>query len=129
MSTSSPNVRSFRLLCRVEADKTLAAPRWLMHEGRHVDAQRVIAALADDTYDGEATLLQTRIIMQTIEQSHQLGVVRKRNLFTNGPTQHFRRMLIGASSQIFQQIGGCNAIIYFAPVVRSSPSRRAKLRG
>lgn len=100
-----------------------------MHEGRHVDAQRVIAALADDTYDGEATLLQTRIIMQTIEQSHQLGVVRKRNLFTNGPTQHFRRMLIGASSQIFQQIGGCNAIIYFAPVVRSSPSRRAELRG
>ncbi|KAL8287655.1 hypothetical protein RQP46_003513 [Phenoliferia psychrophenolica] len=93
------------------------SPRWLMHEGRHIDAQRVIAALAGDTYDSEATLLQTRLIMQTIEQSHQLGVVKKRNMFTNGPTQHFRRMLIGSSSQIFQQIGGCNAVIYFAPVI------------
>jgi hypothetical protein len=88
-----------------------------MHEGRHIDAQRVVAALTDDTYDSEATILQTRNIMQAIEQSHQLGVVKKRNMFTNGPTQHFRRMLLGASSQIFQQIGGCNAVIYFAPVI------------
>ncbi|BGP13476.1 sugar transporter-like protein [Rhodosporidiobolus nylandii] len=80
------------------------SPRWLMHEGRHIDAQRVIAALNDDTYDSEATIIQTRLIMQSIEQSHQLGVIKKRNMFTNGPTQHFRRMLLGASSQIFQQI-------------------------
>ncbi|GJN93425.1 hypothetical protein Rhopal_006480-T1 [Rhodotorula paludigena] len=93
------------------------SPRWLMHEGRHVDAQRVVAALTDDAYDSEATILQTRIIMQSIEQSHQLGVVKKRNMFSNGPTQHFRRMLCGASSQIFQQIGGCNSVIYFAPVI------------
>ncbi|GAA5841365.1 hypothetical protein JCM11251_006163 [Rhodosporidiobolus azoricus] len=93
------------------------SPRWLMHEGRHVDGQRVIAALAGDTYDSEATVVQTRLIMQGIEQSHQLGVIKKRNMFTNGPTQHFRRMLIGASSQIFQQIGGCNSVIYFCPVI------------
>lgn len=86
------------------------SPRWLMHEGRHIDAQRVVAALTDDKYDSEATLLQTRLIMQSIEQSHQLGVVKKRNMFTNGPTQHFRRMLLGASSQIFQQIGGESAL-------------------
>lgn len=82
-----------------------------MHEGHHIEAQRVVAALTDDRYDSEATLLQTRLIMQSIEQSHQLGVVKKRNMFTNGPTQHFRRMLLGASSQIFQQIGGCNSVI------------------
>ncbi|KAL8276397.1 hypothetical protein RQP46_011195 [Phenoliferia psychrophenolica] len=93
------------------------SPRWLMHEGRHIEAQRVIAALTGDTYDSEATLLQTRLIMQSIDQSHQMGVVKKRNMFTNGPTQHFRRMLIGASSQFFQQIGGANAVIYFAPVI------------
>ncbi|GAA5955370.1 hypothetical protein JCM21900_005791 [Sporobolomyces salmonicolor] len=93
------------------------SPRWLMHEGRHIDAQRVIAALNGDTYDSEATVVQTRLIMQSIEQSHQLGVVKKRNMFTNGPTQHFRRMLCGASSQIFQQIGGCNSVIYFCPVI------------
>lgn len=101
-------------LADLVSDKVLPvpAPRWLMHNGRHVDAQRVVAALCDDTYDSEATLLQTRIIMQSIAASDELGQVRKRNLFTNGPTQHFRRMLIGASSQFFQQIGGANAVIY-----------------
>ncbi|GAA5965795.1 hypothetical protein JCM8115_003004 [Rhodotorula mucilaginosa] len=88
------------------------SPRWLMHEGRHVDAQRVVAALADDAYDSEATILQTRLIMQSIEQSHQLGVIRKRNMFSSGATQHFRRMLCGATSQIAQQLGG-----YFCPVI------------
>ncbi|GAA5907793.1 hypothetical protein JCM6882_004559 [Rhodosporidiobolus microsporus] len=93
------------------------SPRWLMHEGRHVEAQQIIAALAGEKYDSEATVVQTRLIMQGIEQSHQLGVIKKRNMFTNGPTQHFRRMLVGSSSQIFQQIGGCNSVIYFCPVI------------
>lgn len=26
-------------------------------------------------------------------------------------------MMLGASSQFFQQVGGCNAVIYFAPVI------------
>lgn len=39
------------------------------------------------------------------------------DLFTNGKTQHFRRAMVGASSQFFQQVGGCNAVIYFAPVI------------
>lgn len=82
----------------------LLAPRWLLHQGHHAEAQRVVASLTDDTYDSEATLLQTRIIMQSIQMSHELGSVSKRNMFTNGPTQHFRRMAIGASSQIMQQI-------------------------
>jgi hypothetical protein len=39
------------------------------------------------------------------------------DLFTGGRTQHFRRMLIGSSSQIFQQLSGCNAVIYYLPVL------------
>jgi hypothetical protein len=38
-------------------------------------------------------------------------------LFTGGKTQHFRRMILGSSSQLFQQIGGCNAVIYFFPLL------------
>lgn len=38
-------------------------------------------------------------------------------VFTGGKTQHFRRMLLGASSQFMQQIGGCNAVIYYLPVL------------
>lgn len=39
------------------------------------------------------------------------------DVFTGGKTQHFRRMLLGSSSQFFQQIGGCNAVIYYLPVL------------
>lgn len=39
------------------------------------------------------------------------------DLFTSGRTQHLRRMLIGASAQIFQQLSGCNAVIYYLPVL------------
>lgn len=38
-------------------------------------------------------------------------------VFTGGKTQHCRRMLLGCSSQFFQQIGGCNAVIYYLPVL------------
>ncbi|GAA6017780.1 hypothetical protein JCM11491_004616 [Sporobolomyces phaffii] len=93
------------------------SPRWLMSQGRHVDAQRVVAALQGDRYDGPETIAQTRLIMQTIEQTKALGDIKKRNMFSNGPSQHFRRTLLGASSQIFQQIGGCNSVIYFCPVI------------
>lgn len=36
---------------------------------------------------------------------------------TGGRSQHLRRMLVGSSSQIFQQLSGCNAVIYYLPVL------------
>lgn len=38
-------------------------------------------------------------------------------MFTGGKTQHLRRMLLGASSQFMQQVGGCNAVIYYFPIL------------
>ncbi|GAA5864848.1 hypothetical protein JCM5296_005972 [Sporobolomyces johnsonii] len=87
------------------------SPRWLISKGHYVEAQRVIAALEPAPFNSETVILQTRVIMDSLE-----GITRakKRDLITNGPTQHFRRMLIGSSSQFFQQVGGCNAVIYFS---------------
>lgn len=45
------------------------------------------------------------------------GRTRFRDLLTNGKTQHFRRMMLGASSQLMQQVGGCNAVIYYFPIL------------
>lgn len=39
------------------------------------------------------------------------------DLTTGGTSQHLRRMLIGSSSQVFQQLSGCNAVIYYLPVL------------
>ena len=38
-------------------------------------------------------------------------------VFTGGKTQHFRRMMLGVSSQFMQQVGGCNAVIYYFPIL------------
>lgn len=73
------------------------SPRWLIHSGQHVEGQRVCAALVDAPYDDERTIEQTRVIMDTIAQSKAYGVIKKRNMFTNGSSQHFRRMMLGTS--------------------------------
>ncbi|GAA6011496.1 hypothetical protein JCM10207_002639 [Rhodosporidiobolus poonsookiae] len=92
------------------------SPRWLVSKGHYVEAQRVIAALEPAPFNSEVVVLQTKVIADSLEgQTRQ----KKRDLITNGPTQHLRRMLIGSSSQFFQQVGGCNAVIYFSTPIFS----------
>lgn len=88
------------------------SPRWLVSHGDLAEAQRVIAALEPAPFDSEIVAAQTKVILDSLEGQKAR---RKSDLLTNGPTQHLRRVCIGASSQIMQQIGGCNAVIYFAP--------------
>ncbi|KAL8284081.1 hypothetical protein RQP46_005194 [Phenoliferia psychrophenolica] len=90
------------------------SPRWLISNGQLVEGQRVVAALQPAPFDSEEVILQTRVILDSLEGAEKQKIS---DIMTNGPTQHFRRMAIGASSQIFQQIGGCNAVIYFAPII------------
>lgn len=87
------------------------SPRWLLTHERYEDADKVIAALRGYELDSQETAWERDIILDSIRAS---GVAGSKStpysaLFTNGKTQHFRRMLLGASSQLMQQIGGCNA--------------------
>ena len=87
------------------------SPRHLLSTGQYLEGEHVVAALAAQTVDSEDTQLQKRIILEALES---IGELQIKHVFTGGPSQHLRRTLIGASSQLFQQIGGCNAVIYFA---------------
>ena len=87
------------------------SPRYLLSTGQHREGEHVVAALAAQTVASENTQQQKRIIMEALES---VGELQIKHVFTGGPSQHLRRTLIGASSQLFQQIGGCNAVIYFA---------------
>lgn len=79
------------------------SPRWLVSKQRFDEAQKVIAALEPAPFDSPAVIAQLRTINDALDgQTRQ----RKRDLGTNGPGQHARRMLLGASSQLFQQVGG-----------------------
>lgn len=75
-----------------------SAPRWLISNGRLAEGQRVVAALEPAAFDSEQTILQTRVILESLEGSAKQ---KKSDLLTNGPTQHFRRMMIGSSSQMW----------------------------
>lgn len=88
------------------------SPRWLLTKDRHEEGINVIAALSGlETTDPE-TQLQHSLIIDSIKASgHSGGKTPMSALFTGGKTQHFRRMLLGSSSQFFQQLGGCNAVI------------------
>lgn len=95
------------------------SPRWLMTRDRLDEGRNVIAALRGLEIDDHETQVQVAVIQDSIQASGYAG--RKgtpiRALFTNGKTQHFRRMMLGASSQFMQQVGGCNASIYYFPVL------------
>ncbi|KFX91449.1 hypothetical protein O988_07749 [Pseudogymnoascus sp. VKM F-3808] len=94
------------------------SPRWLLSRDRHEEGLSVIAALYDLPEDHPQTQLQKTIIMESIAASgHKGGKTPYSALFTNGKTQHFRRMLLGSSSQLMQQVGGCNAVIYYFPIL------------
>lgn len=95
------------------------SPRWLLTRERYEEGETVIAALRGLELDDKETQLQKQIIMDSISASGYAG--RKgtpfKAVFTGGKTQHFRRMMLGVSSQFMQQVGGCNAVIYYFPIL------------
>lgn len=85
------------------------SPRWLMTRDRHDSAMTSLAALRGKHRDDDEIKSEASVIADSIRASgHVGGNTPFSALFTGGKTQHFRRMLLGASSQFFQQIGGCN---------------------
>lgn len=94
------------------------SPRWLLTKNRHDDAATVIAALESSPRGSEVVQVQLGMITDGIKASGNAnGVTPFSALLTNGPSQNFRRMLLGASSQFMQQLGGCNAVIYYFPIL------------
>lgn len=91
------------------------SPRWLISKGKLEEGLRVIAALRGLDTSADQARLERTMILDSLIASGDSGSFKA--LFTGGKTQHFRRMLLGSSSQLFQQIGGCNAVIYFAPLL------------
>lgn len=91
---------------------TWLSHRWLLNHDQHEKAGRVLAALNGAPVNDPATLQEKKIIIDSIRQiaGMEAGSGFK-DVFSRGKGQHLRRMLIGSSSQMFQQLGGCNAVI------------------
>ncbi len=91
------------------------SPRWLLTRHREEEATTVLAALNGTRRDDPEILLQLDIIKHSIHATGGTDGVPIKALLTNGKSQHFRRNLIGASSQFMQQVGGCNAYVSRKP--------------
>ncbi len=97
----------FAVLLIAGVSRLPESPRYLLSTGQHLEGEHVVAALSAQTVDSEETQQEKRIIVEALES---VGELQIKHVFTSGPSQHFRRTLIGASSQLFQQIGECNNI-------------------
>ena len=93
------------------------SPRWLLTHHREEEASTVMAALNGLPRDDPEVEVQMGIIKDAIRLSGGGGKTKFSAVLTNGKSQHLRRMLLGASSQMMQQLSGCNAVIYYFPIL------------
>ena len=93
------------------------SPRYLISKGKVHEGEYVLAALGGYEIDSHETQIQKQLVIESIEAAGVADGAGYSDLLTGGKTQHLRRMLIGSSSQIAQQLSGCNAVIYYLPVL------------
>ncbi|KAL2137319.1 hypothetical protein VTI74DRAFT_5050 [Chaetomium olivicolor] len=95
------------------------SPRWLLSHQRVEEADRVISAIRGYEVGSEETTQERNLIMDSLRAAGGFGQKSTpiKALLTGGKTQHLRRMLLGSSAQFMQQIGGCNAVIYYFPIL------------
>ncbi|KAF2653058.1 general substrate transporter [Lophiostoma macrostomum CBS 122681] len=95
------------------------SPRWLLSHDRQDEARTVLAGLNGYTRDDPENLQDMTVILDAIKAAGQ-GRTKFSDLWTGGRTQHRRRTILGASSQMMQQLSGCNAVIYYFPILCQS---------
>ncbi|KAK7733134.1 hypothetical protein SLS53_008322 [Cytospora paraplurivora] len=112
---------AFALVILVMMLRLPESPRWLLTHGRNEEAITVLAALQNKQRHHDDVQGQLTFIQEAIRASGQEGGVTPiKEVFTRGKTQHLRRMLLGAGSQCMQQLSGCNAVIYYFPILFST---------
>lgn len=102
------------------------SPRWLIAHGYDHEGLRVIAALDSKAEDDPVAIADRNkgkhnvvgryvdqdwyfLVSDAIAAQQNVKSNRRRDILKGGKNQHFRRAMVGASTQLFQQIGGCNA--------------------
>lgn len=81
------------------------------------ECREVTARLQGNPIDHGDVEAEVADIRAGLEVQSRGGGFRYRELLTNGPSQNFRRTLLGVAAQFFQQICGINLIVRASPHV------------
>ncbi|CAG8165297.1 unnamed protein product [Penicillium salamii] len=95
------------------------SPRWLVMKNRASEAREILARLLAKSIDDTEVVDEIRTLEiavnhdQEVQQTKPLQEIFKRK----SKQQTLRRILLGAGTAFFQQVGGTNVIAYYLPVV------------
>lgn len=90
------------------------SPRWLASHDRHDQALDVLRRLNHGKMPDSDVLALHEDIIRTVAVEKAVGAGSWKDLLKNDKIQSQRRFLIACGIQIFQQLGGINAIIYYS---------------
>jgi len=89
-------------------------PRWLAAHDRNDECLRVLQRLYRHKHSEEDIQRMHRDIVDTVALEVSIGSGSWGDLLKNDSIQSQRRLLIACGIQIFQQLGGINALIYYS---------------
>ncbi|KAJ4345338.1 uncharacterized protein N0V89_011468 [Didymosphaeria variabile] len=94
------------------------SPRWLVMRDRVEEAQAILARLAGKPSDDAEVVDEVQYLVAMVQHENEVqNSVSVKEIFSNGEQMTFRRILLGAGTPFFQQMGGVNVIAYYLPVV------------
>lgn len=98
---------------------TPESPRWLIMKNRVGEAQHILARILSRPDDDPIVISEIQHSLAALqhEAEVQRSVVLKEIFTRNSKQQTLRRILLGAGTAFFQQVGGTNVIAYYLPVV------------
>ncbi|KAK1924568.1 general substrate transporter [Papiliotrema laurentii] len=103
------------------------SPRWLASHGRGNECLEVLARLQGKPTSHQDVMIQHKEIIDAVTLEQSIGSGTWADLLKEDEIKSRRRLLIACSIQFFQQIGGINAIIFYAGTFFSLVTDKAAL--
>ncbi|KAK9319950.1 putative hexose carrier protein [Lipomyces orientalis] len=92
-------------------------PRWLAAHDRQNDALEVLRRLNNGKIPDSEVVTIYEDILRTVSVEQAVGAGSWKDLLKNDKIQSQRRFFIACAIQMFQQLGGINAIIYYSGTI------------